>query len=126
MNNKPSEAYLKKAVNNHSAYCGLDREKCDAYLATKNDDQALRERTAKLWSELNHAPILPEHINCEGCRADGIKTVYCESLCAIRQCAIKKGFDTCGDCPEMERCQTVEAVTKNNPDALKNLKRQLY
>lgn len=44
------------------AYCGLDCEKCDAYLATINDDQALREKTAKLWSELNHAPILPEHI----------------------------------------------------------------
>ena len=50
------------------AYCGLDCEKCDAYLATINDDQALREKTAKLWSELNHAPILPEHINCQGCR----------------------------------------------------------
>ena len=34
------------------AYCGLDCEKCDAYLATINDDQALREKTAKLWSEL--------------------------------------------------------------------------
>ena len=44
------------------AYCGLDCEKCDAYLATINDDQALRQKTAKLWSELNHAPILPEHI----------------------------------------------------------------
>lgn len=26
------------------AYCGLDCEKCDAYLATINDDQALREK----------------------------------------------------------------------------------
>lgn len=24
-------------------YCGLDCERCDAYLATINDDQALRE-----------------------------------------------------------------------------------
>lgn len=62
------------------AYCGLDCEKCDAYLATINDDQALREKTAKLWSELNHAPILPEHINCQGCRMDGAKTVYCNGV----------------------------------------------
>ena len=34
-------------------YCGLDCEKCDAYLATIHDDQALREKTAKLWAELN-------------------------------------------------------------------------
>ena len=32
-------------------YCGLDCEKCDAYLATINNDQALREKTAKLWAE---------------------------------------------------------------------------
>ena len=37
-------------------YCGLDCEKCDAYLATINDDQVLREKTAKLWAELNNAP----------------------------------------------------------------------
>ena len=61
------------------AYCGLDCEKCDAYIATVNDDQALRERTAELWAALNGAPIRPEHINCEGCRASGLKTVFCES-----------------------------------------------
>ena len=66
------------------AYCGLDCVMCDAFLATINDDQALREKTAKRWSELNNAPILPEHINCEGCRVDGIKTVFCDSLCVMR------------------------------------------
>lgn len=104
------------------AYCGLDCEKCDAYLATINDDQALREKTAKLWAELNNAPILPEHINCEGCRVDGIKTIYCDSLCAIRQCALKKGAATCGNCPDLEKCQTVRIIISNNPAALKNLR----
>ena len=59
------------------AFCGLDCERCDAYIATKNDDEALREKTARLWSELNDALILPEHICCDGCRADGRKTVVC-------------------------------------------------
>ena len=62
------------------AVCGLDCEKCDAFIATKNNDQSLREKTAKKWAELNHAPILPEHINCEGCRMDGIKTVFCSTM----------------------------------------------
>ena len=48
------------------AYCGLDCGQCDAYLATVHDDQALRERTARLWSELNHVMILPEQIRCMG------------------------------------------------------------
>lgn len=109
-------------MKNRIAFCGLDCETCDAYLATVHDDQALREKTAKLWAELNHAPILPEHINCEGCRVDGVKTVYCDSLCAIRQCALKKGVATCGDCPELETCQTVGVILSSNPAALKNLK----
>ena len=103
------------------ACCGLDCEQCDAYIATLHDDQALREKTARLWAELNHAPILPEHINCQGCRADGVKTVFCEQLCAVRRCARQRGVDTCGDCPEMESCPTVGAIFANAPQAKKNL-----
>lgn len=103
------------------AYCGLDCEQCDAYIATLHDDQALREKTAKLWAELNHAPILPEHIHCQGCRADGVKTVFCEQLCAVRRCALQRGVATCGDCPEMETCPTVGAIFANAPQAKKNL-----
>ncbi len=91
-------------------------------LATVNDDQMLREKTAKLWAELNHAPILPEHINCEGCRVDGVKTVYCDRLCGIRQCALKKGVTTCGSCQDLETCQTIGMLISNNPAALENLK----
>ena len=104
------------------AYCGLNCEECDAYIATINDDQARREKTARLWAELNQAPILPEHIDCEGCRADGRKTVYCESLCGIRQCALQKGMETCGSCPEIETCTTLGMLLSNNPEAHKILK----
>ena len=108
-------------MNKMIAYCGLDCEKCDAYLATIRDDQALREKTAKAWAELNQAPILPEHINCLGCRADGVKTVFCDSLCQIRQCALNKGVETCGGCPEMERCDTVGQIHAGAPEARDNL-----
>lgn len=109
---------MKKMI----AYCGLDCEKCDAYLATIHDDQALREKTAKAWAQLNQAPILPEHINCLGCRADGIKTVFCESLCEIRQCALNRGVETCGSCGELEQCRTVGTILANSPEAAENLK----
>jgi len=109
-------------MNKMIAFCGLDCEKCDAYIATQNDDQALREKTAKLWAELNNAPILPEHINCDGCRADGRKTVYCERLCGIRRCALKRGVTTCADCADMDGCSILGEVIANSPEALKNLK----
>ena len=32
------------------AYCGLDCEKCEAYIATLNDDDGLRKKVAKEWS----------------------------------------------------------------------------
>ena len=109
---------MKKRI----AYCGLDCENCDAYLATVRDDQALREKTAKAWSELNQVTILPEQINCRGCRGEGIKTVFCEHICGIRQCALKKGIETCGDCGELEKCPTVGAILAGSPEAVKNLK----
>ena len=102
------------------AVCGLDCEKCDAYIATKNNDQVLREKTAQFWSEWNHVLILPQQINCEGCRMDGAKTEYCSSLCEIRKCAMAKGFETCGDCQEKGVCPTVGAIWQNNPQAKMN------
>ena len=84
------------------ACCGLNCEQCDARIATARNDDALREKTAKLWSELNHAAIAKEMINCLGCRADGVKTPFCEDLCEIRKCAGRKGFPTCGSCPELD------------------------
>ena len=109
---------MKKMI----ACCGLDCEKCDAYLATIHNDDALREKTAKLWSEMNHVPITSEMINCEGCRTDGVKTPYCDSMCEIRKCVLKMEFDTCGDCPNLESCKIVGAVLENSTDALPNLK----
>ena len=109
-------------MNNLIAYCGLDCAKCDAYIATRNNDQALRERTARLWSELNGATILPEHINCQGCRMDGAKTVFCEQMCQIRPCAMGKGFETCGGCAAMDDCEKLKSITSNRPDALENLR----
>ena len=108
-------------MNKMTAYCGLDCENCDAYIATKNNDDALREMVARLWSELNGVEITPEMINCEGCRADGKKTVYCESLCPIRQCASGKGYETCGGCAELTMCDKIGAIIANNEDVLEKL-----
>lgn len=109
---------MKKLI----AYCGLDCEKCEARTATLNNDNALREKVAKLWTELNGVEITAEMINCEGCRTDGVKTPFCDSMCPIRKCASSKKHETCGHCENMEKCQTVGMVTSNNAEALSNLK----
>ena len=60
--------------------CGLDCEKCDARIATLANDNALRKKTAALWTELNGVTILPDMINRVGCRVEGEKTPFCDKL----------------------------------------------
>ena len=78
------------------ACCGLDCSQCDARIATLTGDEVLRNETARRWSAMNQAPeITPETICCTGCRTEGAKFAYC-ALCAIRQCAVRRGHATCG------------------------------
>ena len=52
---------------------------------------------------------------------DGLKTVFCDRLCQIRQCALGKGLETCGNCQEKDTCVKVGAIWQHNPQAKKNL-----
>ena len=113
---------VRNRVNEYIAYCGLDCETCEAHIATVNNDNDLRIKVAKEWSELNGVEITPEMINCTGCRIDGVKTPFCDSLCPIRQCALSKDIETCGDCSEMDTCDKIQMITGNNEEALKRLK----
>ncbi|SFQ49642.1 Protein of unknown function [Lachnospiraceae bacterium XBB1006] len=109
-------------MNRYIAYCGLNCEACEAYIATVNEDEELRKKVAKEWSEMNQVEITPEMIHCEGCRMDGAKTPFCDSLCQIRQCALGKKVETCGQCGEMETCEKVGMIIGNNEEAYRNLK----
>ena len=53
-------------MNELIACCGLDCEKCDARIATVTNDEALREKTAALWSQLNGVEITPELLQSKG------------------------------------------------------------
>ncbi len=110
-------------MTDYIAFCGLDCEKCEARIATVNDDNELRQKVAKEWSELNGVEITPEMINCVGCRLTGVKTPYCQSMCPIRQCALGRKVETCGDCAEMTACEKVAMIIGNNEEARKRLER---
>ena len=108
-------------MKDYIAVCGLDCESCEARLATVTNDETLRRKVAALWSELNGVEITPDMINCAGCRIDGVKTPYCDTLCPIRQCAMGKGYETCGDCGEVRTCEKAGMILGNNEDARRNL-----
>jgi hypothetical protein len=108
-------------MNKLIACCGLNCETCDAYIATSRNDDALRKATAEKWQQMFSPDITVESINCTGCRSAGAKFAHCNE-CEIRICVNKKGYDTCGDCADLETCQIVAMIHKHVPEALKNLK----
>jgi hypothetical protein len=104
------------------AYCGLNCATCDARIATIKDDDELRKATAEKWKNIYNVPDMsPAMINCTGCREEGVKLGHW-AMCEIRKCAEEKGFNTCGDCKEIESCIIVSGVLKHVPEAIQNLR----
>ena len=56
-----------------------------------------------------------------GFRTEGVKTPFCDKLCPIRQCVLKQGLATCGDCPDRVGGPTVGAVWNSNSEAKSRL-----
>ena len=108
-------------MNQWIACCGLDCETCDARIATIQNDNALREETAALWTKLNGVTITPDMINCTGCRIEGVKTPFCDKLCPVHNCVREKELETCADCPQMNDCPALGRIAANNPSVLERL-----
>ena len=51
----------------------------------------------------------------------GRKTVFCDRLCPVRQCALSKCFETCGACKEKNTCPKVGTIWQHNPQSKNNL-----
>jgi hypothetical protein len=102
--------------------CGLNCATCDARIATVTNNDELRKVTADKWKvQFGAAELSPVMINCTGCREEGVKFSHCE-VCEIRNCVKTKGFDTCGDCVDMETCSLVSGIHKYVPEAVQNLR----
>src|SRR5512138_1109881 len=101
-------------------YCGLDCEKCDAFIATQRNDDALRAAVAEKWAKDYGAPIKPEHINCTGCLSTGAKTYYCDQMCEVRKCAAGRSLTSCAKCSEFA-CASLEKIFQAAPQARKAL-----
>ncbi len=100
-------------------FCGLICTECPAYLATLNNDDEMRKKTAEKWSEMYHADIKPEGIKCNGCTTPGHKFHHCTE-CEMRLCGIAKGVKNCGWCAEYP-CPKIKEFQKWVPDAKKVL-----
>ena len=98
------------------AACGLICSECPAYIATVNNDEELRIKTAKEWSKMFNAEIKPESIVCSGCLTEsGQKFSHCAE-CKIRECVILKEIKNCGQCDDYA-CEKITEFFKMAPEA---------
>lgn len=100
--------------------CGLLCNECDAFIATKDDDDNKRAEVAQLWSQQYDADLKPEDINCDGCTSDSERLfAHCKG-CEIRKCARPKAIENCAHCDEYA-CEKVEKIFQMVPEAKKRL-----
>ncbi len=102
------------------AYCGLACDECPAFKAFAANDEELRKKAAKEWSEIYKADIKPEDINCTGCTSeDGIKFRHCFE-CKIRSCCKAHDLENCTHCDDYA-CDLISGFLEAVPEAKENL-----
>ena len=100
------------------AHCGLVCTDCPTYLATLNNDDVAREKTAVLYSKEFGFNLKPEEINCDGCLSEsGTLIAYCQE-CKIRECCREKGLVNCAICSE-QTCDKLQKFHDFSPSAKK-------
>jgi hypothetical protein len=104
------------------AYCGLDCEECPTFIATKNGDRELQEKTAREWSQhyaqfTGRNDLRAEEMVCDGCRAaDGRIFLGCR-VCPMRLCAREHKFSSCAECGTFESCEPLNGFFTQAADA---------
>ena len=102
------------------ACCGIDCLECEAYLATRFDDNEKRIKVAEQWSKQFKADIKPADINCESCLSNnGIIFSHCR-VCEIRNCCREKSIDNCAYCDEYG-CEKTKILFSMVPEAKSRL-----
>jgi Protein of unknown function (DUF3795) len=82
------------------AYCGLDCDRCPAYLATQSGDMEALARVAERWTTDTGREVRAEAILCDGCKSGSERiNTFC-AACEIRDCADARGLVTCAPCSD--------------------------
>jgi hypothetical protein len=114
------------------AYCGLECEGCQIYLATRETDKEkqakMRVQIAELINEEYGINIKPKDVtDCDGCGASSGRLYSGCSQCEIRKCAREKLCLTCAHCIEypcdkLQKFLVLYSISKSH---LENIRRRM-
>lgn len=77
-------------------YCGHDCARCNVYLATVRDDDALRDRAREFYRDALGRELPAEAIRCLGGRSE-CRFGLCDD-CPFAACCRMRGYDSCAEC----------------------------
>ena len=100
--------------------CGLLCSGCGAFIAFRDNDQAVRERTAAEWSIEYNCAFSPDAINCVGCSVEGEPHIGHCFECDIRLCAVDKGLSNCSECDDFA-CARLQDFASHVPGVMERL-----
>jgi hypothetical protein len=106
-------------MNKITAFCGLVCTECQAYIATKEDNDQKRRDTAKAWSTPDYR-LKPADINCDGCTTKNGRVISFVEACTIRKCGMGKGILNCAHCPTYA-CDQLQKSHQRSPEAKQTL-----
>lgn len=75
------------------AYCCLECDKCDVYIATQSNNDEVRAKVAKEWK------MEAEKLYCDSCKSD--RTPF---NCEAKKCAVSRNLPTCAHCDDFPSC----------------------
>ena len=108
------------------AFCGVNCKECPVFIATANNDNDLKRKTAEEWGKLyseyiGKKELSAEDMICRGCQSVGDMLFIGCNHCPIRKCCMEKNFKTCAECNEYERCEMINGFFTTAPLAKENL-----
>lgn len=101
------------------AFCGLVCSQCPVYIATKTNNEELKEKLAIGYST-DTFEFVKEDMNCMGCHSVvGVNEKMCKE-CLMRKCGMHKSIFHCAECNEYP-CQYINSYVPTGSDNRKML-----
>lgn len=87
------------------AYCGINCDTCPLYIATINNDEAMKKEILLKYEKLYNRSFEIKEMECYGCKS-GMKFSL-SNACNITPCNINRGTETCSQC-ENYQCERIK------------------